>query len=267
MEYKDLWPAIQRDILGCLQADPFIGTRQGQSVEPGDVESVIATKVQKAIGAGLDGRVGVGFLVLPIEEASDENASMPGGPLKLTIRVRFVENVVFNHGPNGTNTPIRIYAACGVKLLKLYTPVGLTQSLVPANPVIYEFTPDRDNNLRVGQLKFHASEADFRPFIRVSRPQILCSGALASAANPNSYQLALSQVEGLAAGATVTVTAPDADPGQIYYTTDNSHPYQGNAAAQVYNGPVTITQPCLFRVRAFGRNKTGSDTAAANFYQ
>jgi hypothetical protein len=151
-----------------------------------------------------------------------------------------------------------VWVAAAEKLLKLYTPVGLTQNLIPATPVIYEFTPDRDENLRVGQLKFTALEADFRPFLRVNRPQIAVAGPVPSPGAPNSYQLTVP--------ATMSVSAPDADPGAIYYTTDGSHPYQGNPTAQVYNGPVTITQPCLFRVRAFAHGKAGSDTAAANLW-
>ncbi|MGA2243814.1 MAG: chitobiase/beta-hexosaminidase C-terminal domain-containing protein [Verrucomicrobiota bacterium] len=257
MNYQDLWPLIQQDILGCLQADAFLGARQGVPIEPGDIGDILAAKINKAVSTGIDGKIGAAFLVLPIEEAQDENANLPGGPLRLTIRIQFVENVTLNRGPRGTGTPIRVYAAWAVKVLKLYTPVGLTQSLVPAEPVLHEFTRDDDANLRVGQLKFHAAEADFRPFQRVSRPGIIVTGAPVS--SPGSYQLT--------GPATVAVTAPDADPGQIYYTTDNSHPYQGQPTAQVYNGPVTITAPCLFRVRAFAHNKAGSDTAAANFYQ
>jgi hypothetical protein len=257
MTYKDLWPLIQRDILGALQADDFLGARQGVLVEPGDIDSVIAQKIAKAVGVGRDGRNGVGFLVLPIERADDDNVSLPGGPLKLTLSIQWVENVVVNQSIQGTGTPIRVYAAETERLLKLYTPVGLTQNLVPARPVISEFTDNTQKNVRVGRVEFNAMEADFRPFLRVSRPQIAVAG-VGTAASPNSYQVT--------GPAVVTVTAPDADAGQVYFTTDGSHPYQGNAAATVYNSPVTINQPCLFRVRAFACGKAGSDTAAVNFF-
>jgi hypothetical protein len=262
MTYQNLWPLIQNDILGALQADDFIGARPGRIVEPGDIQSVINEKLARVAAAGADGKNGVGFLVLPIERAEDSNASLPGGPLTLTIRIQWVENAILNQSANGTQTPIRVYAAWTEKILKLYTPVGLTQSLVPAHPVISEFTDNTQKNLRVGLVEFTAVEADFQPFLRVNRPQISvwsAGGSPASPSSPNSYQLA--------GPATVTVNAPDADPGQVFYTTDGSHPYAGNATAQIYTGPVTITQPCLFRARAFARNKAGSDTAAANFWQ
>jgi hypothetical protein len=257
MKYEDLWPLIQKDILGALQADEVIGTRKGVAVEPGDVEDALERKVKTAIGAGLDDHIGIGFLVLPIEEASDENPNIPGGPLKLTIRVQFVENVTLNRGPRGTGLPCRVWTALAEKVLKLYTPVGLTQNLVPAVPTISEFTPDRDSSLRVGQVTFYTAEADFRPWFKVNRPQISVSGAGVSPASPNSYQLT--------GTATVTVAAPGAD--MIFYTTDGSHPYEGNAAAQPYTAPVQIVGPGLFRARAFARGKAGSDTAAVNFFQ
>jgi hypothetical protein len=257
MNYADLWPAIQADIIGVIQADDFLGTRQGVLVEPGDIASVVAQKMAKIAGQGRDGKNGVGFLVCPIERADDDNPSMPGGPLKLTITIDWVENVIINQSPSGTGTPIRVFAAITEKVLKLYTPVGLTQNLVPAKPVISEFTDDTNKGMRIGRVQFTAIEADFRPFIRVNRPQLSVAGASPGPASPNSYLFI--------GPASVTVTAPDAD--TIFYTTDGSHPAQGNAAATPYTGPVAITSPGLFRARAFARGKAGSDTAAVNFFQ
>jgi hypothetical protein len=151
----------------------------------------------------------------------------------------------------------RIWIAVAEKVLKLYTPVGLTQNFVPSSPVIHEFTPDKDENLRVGQLEFTAVEADFKPYLKLQRPQISCSGVSASAANPNAYQLT--------GPAGIMVAAPGA--ATIWYTTDNSHPWPGNPTATLYAAPVTISAPCLFRARAFAPGTNGSDTAAVNFYQ
>ena len=257
MNYRDLWPVIQQDVLGFLSAHEFIGARPGVAVEPGSTEDELDRKVGQAIALGKDGKIGIGFFVLPIEQATDENASMPGGPLKLTITIQFVENVTMNRGPRGTQLPCRVWIAEAEKALKLYTPVGLTQNFVPSSPVIHEFTPDKDEDLRVGQLEFTAVEADFKPYAKVNRPQIIVTGA-ATTSSPNSYQLT--------GPATVTVNAPDADPGQVFYTTDGSHPWAGNATATPYTAPVAVTQPCLFRVRAFAHGKVGSDTAAANFF-
>jgi len=243
--YTDLWPLIQQDILGVLSADEFIGTRIGYAVEPGETISNINAKLTKVVGAGKDGKIGVGFLVLPIERAEDENPNMPGGPLKLTITIQFVENVNLNQSGTGAGIPIRVFAARCQKILKLYTPVGLTNSLVSETPVISEFTDDTNKALRIGQIEFTATEADDAPMRRLNRPTITVAGS--------DYPFA------------VSVTQPDST--AIYYTKDGSHPYEGNPQATLYAGPVTITEACLFRCRAFGAGDTqiASDTAAQNF--
>ena len=250
MNYTDLWPIIQADILGCLSADSFLAARPGVLIEPGATEAVISAKVANALGVGTDGHAGVGFLVLPIESAEDENASLPQGPLKLPITIQFVENVIVNHGPRGTGIPIRVYAARAAKLLKLYTPVLLTQQLTPANPVITQFTPDRDDTLRIGQVNFRASEADNTALIKLPRPQI----------TPND-----GQGNGGAHPQTVTITCAGAT--AIYYSLDNSHPWSGNPTAILYSAPFTVSAAGLVRARAFavGPQYLGSDTAAVNF--
>jgi hypothetical protein len=256
---QDLWPLIQKDILGALQADQFIGTRSGVAIEPGDIQSVIDMKLAQVIGAGLDGKSGVGFLVLPIERAEDENPNIPGGPLKLTITIDFTENVIINQSNIGTGRPIRIYARRALKILKLYTPVGLTQSLVAATPAISEFTDDKRKNIRNGRVEFTATEADFFPFNRLQRPQIVVAGSVLSPA-ANAYQL-------LGGNVTATVNAPGGS--TIYFTTDGTHPWEGNPDAQIYDGPVPIAGPGLFRARAFpadNSNAIASDTAAASFF-
>jgi len=263
MRYQDLWPAIQKDIRDVILADDFLGARAGVAVEPGDPESVINAKITKAVGAGFDGKNGVGFLVLPIERADDDNVSLPGGPLKLTISIQWVENVPFNNASTGTGIPIRVYAAACEKLLKLYTPVGLTQSLVPGKPVLTEFTDNINKSLRVGMVEFTAVEADFKPFLRLNRPAITVTGGATQSQNgTNDYQLT--------GNATVSVAFPALPNGvaaTIYYTTDGSHPYPGNPDATQYNSPVNIIGPGLFRVRAFAPGYAGSDTAAVNFWQ
>ena len=247
LQYTDLWPLIQQDILGALQADEFIGARGGVLVEPGDIQSKISEKLARVIGAGKDGKSGVGFLVLPIERAQDENPNVPGGPLKLTICIDWLENVTINNSSTGTGIPIRIFAQRTAHILKLYTPVGLTQNLVAKNPVISEFTDDTNKALRVGRVEFTATEADFTPFNRLNRPQINVTGS--------DYPYMVSVV---ATGA-----------ASIFYTLDGSHPYVGNKSATLYSGPVTVTEPGLFRARAFGAegdmNTIASDTAAQNF--
>ena len=250
MQYTDLWPLIQADILGCLQADAFLAARPGVLVEPGATEAVLAAKTTAALAAGADGKFGAGYLVLPIESAEDEYVNLPQGPLKLPITVQLVENVVVNHGPRGTGVPLRVYAARMAKVLKLYTPVGFTQALTPGNPVIAHFTMGADTNLRGGRVSFYASEADAVPLIKLPRPQI----------TPNDG-------EGNGGAAPQTVSISCAGATAIYYTLDNSHPWSGNATAVLYTGPFTVATGGPVRARGFaaGVQYLGSDTAAVNF--
>lgn len=249
MNQTDLWDLVQADILGFLQADIILAALPGVLVEPGSSEDQLHAKVAAALGAGTDGKVGDGYLVLPIEEATDENANLPQGPFKLPITIQFVQNVVLSRGPRGRKIPLRIYAGRAAKALKLYTPVLLTQSLVPVNPVIHQFTPDRDANLRVGQVNFRASEADGVIIFKPSRPQI----------SPSSG----------AAPQTVTLTCAGAT--EIYYTLDGSHPSAAslppNGSATLYTAPFSVNLPALLRVRGFsaGAEDIGSDTAAVQY--
>ena len=100
--------------------------------------------------------------------------------------------------------------------------MGLTQNLVPARPVISEFTDNTQKSLRMGRVEFTAVEADFQP---VPAREPAANWSVARASRPTRP----------------TATSSPARhrhrdrPGRgatIYYTTDGSHPYAGNAAAQ-----------------------------------
>jgi hypothetical protein len=252
-----MWPLLQADILGLLSADDLIGQRLGVAIEPGDTQSNINTKIAKVVGPGRDGKLGVGFLVLPVERAEDENPNIPGGPLKLWLTIQFCENVNINQSKQGTDIPIRIYAARAEKILKLYTPVGFTNSLVPATPVITEFTDDLNKALRIGNVEFTATEADDAPMRRLNRPQITVAGDVTQ----------LSDIRYQINSGSPLATVVQASAAKIYYTLDGSHPWEGNPSAVLYSAPVAIAAACLFRARAFGvgDGQIASDTAAKNF--
>jgi hypothetical protein len=250
MNYSDLWPLIQQDVLGCLSSDAFLAGLPGVVIEPGATESVVNAAVTKALGPQANGRSGAGYLVLPVEQATDDNANMPLGPLKMPVTIQFVENVIVNNGPRGTGIPIRVYAARAAKVLKLYWPVFLGKPFKPRNPVITEFTPQRDENLRVGQLNFETEEDDNTQLLKLPRPNI----------QPND-----GQGNGGAPPQTVTITCAGAT--AIYYTLDNSHPWSGNPTAALYSGPFPVSAAGMVRARGFaaGVQYIGSDTASVSF--
>lgn len=245
---KNLTPLLQHDILGMFLADPVFAARPFVALEPQWSESEIQKEVAAVMGQGTDGLAGVGGIILPIINATDDDVSNPFGPLKWDIYVELVSNVEINLGAAGTGVPVRAFGRRGAHLLKLYTPVGFTQSLVAASPCIHEYNDPDNPGVRIVELHFTAREADDEIQFRVNRPQITVSGA--------DYPF------------TVTV-AGDSNTSTLWWTIDNSHPRLGNPSAKLYTQPVVIAGPCLFRVRAFGpddnENIFGSDTAAQNF--
>ena len=51
MQYTDLWPLIQQDILAVLQADAFLANIPGVAIQPGSTGSVVAAAIDKARAA------------------------------------------------------------------------------------------------------------------------------------------------------------------------------------------------------------------------
>ncbi len=237
MLYTDLYRLIEQDVLAMLQSDPVLGALPGEVCEPGDVASILTDKVQKAIGKGSDGKVGLGYLVLAIENLLDPDPEVPFGALRIPVVVQFVENVVLNRGPKGRNLPLRSAAAYAQKLLKSYWAQNLCTDLVPEQHAISLFTPDRDETLRVCQLNFYTFEADPNLLQDLATPMLATDHPIGDPGS-NVYPFQ------------VTIAAPGAT--AVYWTTDNSHPWSGNAAAQLWNGnAVQVNGPCLLRVRAF----------------
>ena len=105
MNYTDLWPLIQRDLLACLQADAFLAGLPGMLIEPGAPEATVQAAVTKVLGPQPNGRSGAGYLVLPVEQAFDDNPNLPLGPLKMPVTIQFVENgSLFMSNTNWSNT-------------------------------------------------------------------------------------------------------------------------------------------------------------------
>jgi hypothetical protein len=239
VKYTDNFDRIEADIFGYLQSDPLMGARAGVRIEPGAPVSVVATKVSKAIGAGTDGKVGLGYCVLPIEDLIDDQPETEFGPLRLPIMVDIVENVLLNAGQRGPQIPIRWLAAYAQKILKCYSAVNLITDNIPEREAISVFTKHDDDNLRVCRIKFHTYESDPVLFQQVSSPGLTPNTAVSSTPGVNQYPM--------------SVTFTPFEAAEIWFTTDGSHPWSGNAAATKWDGatPVAIAGPCLFRARGF----------------
>ena len=265
-----------QDVYSLVANDAVLGQRPWRLIEPGTVQSALDANVDMVTMApGADGKVGVGGFILPIEEGVDANPSVPFGPLKLPIIIELYENTTLNNGPHGTKIAIRRWAnRC--RVLKLNTPVLLTNSFMPQNPCISIFQPfsmkngsNIFENHRGAAARFWAVEADDEFIQRLNRPSIAIEGDIVQLSSGRIY---------IASGQPmVTLTAPgEAD--AIYYTMDGSPPWPGKAAsadgkfkaipssATVYDGNAfPITAPCMLRVRSIKAGYVDSDTAAVNF--
>jgi hypothetical protein len=253
MKYTDLYQLIEQDVFGFLASDPIMGQRAGAVIEPGSVASAIQKAVTKAIGAGVDGKVGIGWLVLPIEDLIDADPEVTFGPLKLPICVQIVENTLLNQGPHGPKLPIRVLAAYAEKILKAYSAQNLTTDLIPEKNAISLFTPDKDDhpNMRVCQINLFTYESDPVAFTQVSSPYLTPDHTLG-----NAYPYF------------VTIAAPDAD--EVWWTVDGSNPWAGTKAIQtsatLWDGnPVPVTGQCLFRARGFAAGEVGSKCSSIYF--
>lgn len=240
MNYTDIIPLIQADIYAVLRADPIIGLRAGVLMEKGDVASIFAESLVKCGKAGSDNKVGLGFIVYPIEECQWEDPNVAYGPLRLPIVIQFVENVTANRGTHGTGYTLRQLATYAAKVLSSYGPTGLATDLIPEKNVLTLFTAPDDENLRVAQLNFYCYEADPVVLEQVSCPQIVFDGVDAC-----------------------TITCADAT--SIWVTYDGSHPSSIASGADEIagtTGGVGVSSGQLVRARGYAANKLASKTAA-----
>jgi len=239
MKYTDNFRRLEEDILGYLQSDWLMGARPGLLLEPGDVESIVAQKVTKALGAGADGKVGLGWYVVPIEDMLDDTPEVEFAPLLLPITVDIVENKTLNNGPRGPQMPIRYLAAYAQKILKCYSPQNLTTDFVPEKTALSLFTKQDDENLRFCRVMLHTYESDPVQLQQVNSPVLTPSAAVSQTAGQNVYPM--------------TVTVNPMNAAVVWYTTDGSHPWAGNAAAIQWplGQALNITGPCFLRARGF----------------
>jgi hypothetical protein len=161
----------------------------------------------------------------------------------------------------------------------LNTPVLYTSSFTPQTPCIKVFQPfsmrngaNIFENHRGAAAMFWAVEADDEKILRLNRPTIAVEGNLVRT-GPFSVKVNAWPV-------TITVTGGTDPAGgaadKLYFTTDGSPPWPGKPAtvnpkfagiqtsAQVYQNPVVLNGPCMFRVRAMKAGYVDSDTQALN---
>lgn len=197
------------------------------------------------------GKIGA-CLIIEQPEYVDQMNGVQDGPMRMNWRVLCLENRVINADTANGGTGKRALALARHfrRLIRNYHAGGLTQQFIfdrisrVKDAVYYDEARDESTSLVCWSCEFHGSEADFVNVAKVNRPVL----------SPNSG----------AVPQTVTITCTTADV-TIYYTTDGTHPWSGNSAAQVYSGALTISTACVLRACAFKTNHTASDVAAGNY--
>lgn len=202
--------------------------------------ALTAAQIQDTINAALgalttqNGKAGLCATVL-MPLLNTQKQELPGPYFHLRCAVRVQENVTVNMGANGTQIACEDAAVAVAQLLHLWTP-GATAGIVRAAPET--ITPNLTFEGKVTYDVLVESELELACAERTAQPFITASGT------------------------TVTIACAD-EAATIYYTTDGSAPWAGNAAypctAILYAGPFTAAPGTLVRAAAFTAGSAGSD--------
>jgi hypothetical protein len=147
------------------------------------------------------------------------------------------------------------------RLIKAHRAPGIVQCFTPRHPTIIRTSSTREINgteipLMGYTVRIAANEADNTPYTKVALPTLSGSPALDTTSHA---------IPSAAAGCVLTVTCSTSG-AAIYYTTDLSNPWSGNAGATLYSGPITtVAGTYLFRAFDDANGAIGSDAIAAKF--
>lgn len=225
---------LQDDLVARLSADALFSNITVLSERKDDLVS----RINMALGVltEKDSKIGICAIVMsPI--ATVEFPNVTRSPMEITLTVRVLENVLFNQGDTGTKTSALTLARRVMRLIHHYHPHGFAQAIVADKPTIVP-VPDPLAPLAY-EVRFTAQEADVDTYSKVAMPTIGTSGVLPA----------------------TTVTLATATAGaSIYYTTDGTHPWDGNPVAELYSAPFVVNASLTLRVAAVKTDWIASDT-------
>ena len=203
----------------------------------------IISAIEKSIGPmkAKGGKSGTCIVVMsPV--ASDESEEIPGAILHPQLTFRILENPLINNSGVGTGKEALSTAKRVVMLMKHFRMDGVCTELIPEKPTI---VPVADPVAPVAyEVRFKARDDDGETLAKVAR-------------------VAISPASG-AAPRTVTLTCATSG-AAIYYTTDGSFPWSGNATATLYTVPFSVTSPATVRAGAFLAGAAGSNVSSVVF--
>lgn len=231
---------MQQELVALLKSDEVLGTLPILDERLGDINAEV--EKQLGISTAVGGKRGA-CVIVQSPSADDESPAAHGGVLETEWTFLVLEEPVLNdHATKGHRIRALKIARRIVRVAKLYRAEGLCTGLVPGKPTIVAFgNPLASIAYRVA---LRCTEVGQGKNLKVMQPAI----APASGAAPQS----------------VTITCGTAG-ASIYYTTDGSHPYAGNAQAVPYAGAFNVNAAGTVRARAYKAGMVGSNAAAADF--
>ena len=243
MKTTDIIDLLPTEFANRLMCDPFFSEIPVVVAEKGN----IALELEKlqAVVSGKTGKRGVAVIVLQMV-AEDLSNNLTFGPMKLRPSFQVVENVEMNHDEAGTGKSARKVARRIRDVMKNANLIGLVRDMRTATPCIEPVDLTEIAANIVGyQVNFECLEVSVEQLTQVELPVL--TGDV---------------VDGLP----VFKLSSPTDGAEIWYTTDDTFPFNGTAdqypgsTAQRYTGPVPFTDSVLVRACAYVSGETNIAT-------
>jgi hypothetical protein len=242
MHSYDIIDRLPYEIAARIASDPFFVDIPVIVAEAGNV--ALEMERRQAVTEEKSGKRGAAVIVLQLV-ADDPNPNLQLGPMKFYPAIQVIEQVEMNNDDCGTKKSHRKIARRIRDTLKTTGFVGLIADLRPGKPCI-----EPTDLSEIGAL-LKGSQVNFE-CLEIPQEQI-------TVVQPPTYS---SDANGKLLIACATVGA------EIWFTTDDSYPYPGDAdsfpgsTSQPYTGPVTMTSPQTI-VRACAYLPTSTDAIAS----
>lgn len=231
---------IPTEMESAILADDYLANVVVAVAERGNLAAELARK--QAVITARNGKRGAAIIILQLE-GEDPKKDTHYGPMTYSPAIQIVENVELNNNATtGTGLSARKIARRLRDIFKHLSLVGICTPFTTDDPFLVPVKLD-EANLVAYQVNFRTNEADDQNIDKVMQPVITLAGSLPSV--------------------TATVTCATAG-ASIYYTTDGTQPYAGNAGATLYSVPVTVEVASVFRARAFKSGSFPSNVALKN---
>lgn len=225
MTSSELIDRLPFELQARLEADDYFQDVAVVVMEQGNVLREMARKQAAMTAKG--GKRGVAVIVLQTI-AEDQSSGNPFHPMTLFPSFQVVELVELNRDPQGTGKTARAVARRVRDVIRSCALRGLITDIYSDTPCIVPVPPEKDQveKLVLYQVNFKCSESNTSLPAQCDDPVPVVSGDQ------------------------LTLTCPTAD-AAIYYSLDLSYPAPGRDGAQLYSGPVTLTESGVLRAAAY----------------